>query len=331
MTEYFDAHRPATAFDHDSTLVVAMELSGKSWQLGGVVPGVSRRPKVGVKAHDLDDVMRVVERWKAEAAKAGKTITRVAMAYEAGRDGFWIARELLARGVEAHVMQPSSVPVERKGRRAKTDRIDLDMLLRTLLAWLRGEPRVCTMVRVPSLEEEDARRPGRERDKLVCERVGLENQIRSLLCLHGINFRPRLKKAAEKLEALRARSGAALPPQTMAQLRRLMKRVGVVSEQIAEIDAARVADVKAETKAPAEERGLGMIRLLVAICGMGLETATRLVREVFSRPFRDRRGIAAFVGLTGTPFQSGGMEREQGISKNGNTRVRCLLLQLTWR
>ncbi len=152
MTEFFDAHRPATAFDHDSTLVVAMELSGKSWQLGGVIPGVSRRPKTCVKARDMNEVVRVVDRWKAEAAKAGKTIARVVVAYEAGRDGFWIARELSERGIEAHVMQPASIPVERKGRRAKTDRIDLDMLLRTLLAWLRGEPRVCTMVRVPSLE-----------------------------------------------------------------------------------------------------------------------------------------------------------------------------------
>jgi transposase len=332
MSEYFDAHRPATALDHDSTLVVAMELSGKSWQLGAVAPGVQRRPKVGVKGGEMKEVLRAIERWKAEAAKAGKTIARVVVGYEAGRDGFWIARELTALGIEAQVMQAASIPVERKGRRAKTDRIDLDMLLRTLLAWLRGEPRVCTMVRVPSIEEEDARRPGRERDKLVRERVGLENQIESLLCLHGIHgFRPRLKKASEKLEALRMRSGEALPPETLAQLRRLMKRQGVTSEQIAEIDAARVADVKAQAEASADERGMKMIRLLVAICGMGLETATRLVREVFSRPFRDRRGIAAFVGLTGTPFQSGGMEREQGISKNGNTRVRCLLLQLTWR
>jgi transposase len=325
MTEYFDAHHPATAFEHDSTLVVAMELSGKSWQLGGVVPGVSRRPKVSVKAHDMDGVIRVVERWKAEA---GKTIARVVIAYEAGRDGFWIARELIGRGIEAHVMQPSSIPVERKGRRAKTDRIDLDMLLRTLLAWLRGEPRVCTMVRVPGVEEEDARRPGRERDKLVRERVGIENQIQSLLCLQGIyNFRPRLKKAGEKLEQLRTRSGEALPALMMAQLRRLMKRLALLGEQIAEIDAARVADVNA----PNPDRGAGMIRLLVALCGVGLETATRLVREVLDRPFRDRRAIAAFVGLTGTPFQSGEMDHEQGISKNGNTRVRCLLLQLAWR
>src|SRR5271163_4919910 len=124
MTEFFDAHRPATAFDHDSTLVVAMELSGKSWQLGAVVPGVSRRPKRGLKVGDMDELLRVLERWKAEAAKAGRTIARVVVAYEAGRDGFWIARHLIERGIEVQVMQPASIPVERKGRRAKTDRID---------------------------------------------------------------------------------------------------------------------------------------------------------------------------------------------------------------
>ena len=332
MTEFFDAHRPATAFDHDSTLVVAMELSGKSWQLGAVVPGVSRRPKRGLKVGDTDELLRILERWKAEAAKAGRTIARVVVAYEAGRDGFWIARDLTERGIEVQVKQPASIPVERKGRRAKTDRIDLDMLLRTLLAWLRGEPRVCAMVRVPSEEEEDARRPGRERHKLTRERVSIENQIQSLLLLHGIyGFRARLKKAKEKLEALRMRSGASLPRETMAQLRRLMIQHRLFSEQLAEIDAAREAELAAAAKAPDPDRGQRMIRLLVGICGMGLETATQLVREVLCRPFRDRRAVAAFVGLTGTPYQSGGMEREQGISKNGNKRVRGLMMQLTWR
>jgi transposase len=332
MTEFFDAHRPATAFDHDSTLVVAMELSGKSWQLGAVVPGVVRRPKRGLKVGDTDELLRVLERWKAEAAKAGRTIARVVVAYEAGRDGFWIARHLIERGIEVQVMQPASIPVERKGRRAKTDRIDLDMLLRTLLAWLRGEPRVCAMVRVPSEEEEDLRRPGRERHKLTRERVSIENQIQSLLWLHGIyGFRPRLKKAKEKLEALRMRSGASLPRETMAQLRRLMDQQRLLSEQLAEIDAAREAELAAAAKAPDPERGQRMIRLLVAICGVGLETATQLVREVLCRPFRDRRAVAAFVGLTGTPFQSGGMEREQGVSKNGDKRVRGLMVQLAWR
>src|SRR5271156_6042714 len=160
MTEFFDAHRPATAFDHDSTLVVAMELSGKSWQLGAVVPGVSRRPKRGLKVGDMDELLRVLERWKAEAAKAGRTIARVVVAYEAGRDGFWIARHLIERGIEVQVMQPASIPVERKGRRGKTGRTELCMRLRALLAWLRGAPRVCAMVRVPSEEEEDLRGRG---------------------------------------------------------------------------------------------------------------------------------------------------------------------------
>jgi transposase len=256
----------------------------------------------------------------------------VIVAYEAGRDGFWIARHLIERGIEVQVMQPASIPVERKSRRAKTDQIDLDMLLRTLLAWLRGEPRVCAMVRVPSEEEEDLRRPGRERHKLTRERVGIENQIQSLLWLHGIyGFRARLKKAKEKLEALRMRSGASLPRETMAQLRRLMDQHRLLSEQLAEIDAAREAELAAAAKAPAPERGQRMIQLLVAICGMGLETATQLVREVLCRPFRDRRAVAAFVGLTGSPFRSGGMEREQGVSKNGDKRVRGLMMQLAWR
>jgi transposase len=277
-------------------------------------------------------LLRVLERWKAEAAKAGRTIARVVVAYEAGRDGFWIARHLIERGIEVQVMQPASIPVERKGRRVKTDRIDLDMLLRTLLAWLRGEPRVCAMVRVPSEEEEDLRRPGRERHKLTRGRVSIENQIQSLLWLHGIyGFRPRLKKAKEKLEALRMRSGASLPRETMAQLRRLMDQQRLLSEQLAEIDAAREAELAAAAKAADPERGQRMIQLLVAICGVGLETATQLVREVLCRPFRDRRAVAAFVGLTGTPFQSGGMEREQGVSKNGDKRVRGLMMQLAWR
>ena len=328
MTERFASHKPATAFDHDSTLVVAMELSGKSWELGAVVPGVARRPKRGVKVGDVGQVLAAIERWKGEAAKAGRTIVRVALAYEAGRDGFWIARYLMERGIEAHVMQPASVPVERRGRRAKTDRIDLDMLLRTLLAWLRGEPRVCSMVRVPSVEEEDSRRPGRERDHLVRERVAVENRITSLLCLHGIaGFKPRLKKAMETLERLRTAAGSPPPPKAMEELRRLMGRQRLLGEQIKQIEAER----DAAARAPAPNREERMIQFLTAIVGLGVETATLLVLEALCRPFRDRRAIASFVGLAGTPFQSGAMEREQGIAKTGNTHVRCILLQLAWR
>jgi hypothetical protein len=163
----------------------------------------------------------------------GRAVRRVALIYEAGRDGFWIARYLLAQGVEVQVVHPASIPVERPGRRVKTDRIDLDMLLRTFLAWLRGEPRVCSMVRIPSAAEEEMRRPGRERERLVSERLQLENRIENLLCLHGIaGFRPRLKKAVERLEALRSFAGLPLPGKTMAGLRRLMARHALLCEQL---------------------------------------------------------------------------------------------------
>jgi transposase len=328
MPKQFDSHNAMAAFDHDSTLVVALELSGKSWQAGAVVPGVARRPRRRLEPRDMTGLLKAIDRWKSEAAGAGRAVRQVALIYEAGRDGFWIARYLLARGIAVQVVHPASIPVERPGRRAKTDRIDLDMLLRTFLAWLRGEPRVCSMVRVPSEAEEEARRPGRERERLVCERLQLENRIENLLCLHGIaGFRPRLKKATERLDELCSFAGMALPGKTMAELRRLMARHRLLSEQLQEIEADRDRVATVAQPDPAE----WMIQHLAQIVGLGLETATLLVREMFCRPFRDRRAVAGFAGLTGTPFHSGGMEREQGIGKNGNARVRRIVMQLAWR
>lgn len=318
----------ATAFDHDSTLVLALELSGKGWEVGAVLPGVTRRPRRRLSAHDMAGLLQQIERWKAEALRAGRTVRRTVLTYEAGRDGFWIARYLLAHGIEVQIMHPASIPVERRGRRVKTDRIDLDMLLRTLLAWLRGEPRVCSMVRIPSEAEEDMRRPERERERLVSERVALENRIENLLCLQGITgFRPRLKKAVERLDELRSFAGDPLPPRLLEEVRRLMVRHGVLSEQLKEIEAAR----EQAALAAEPDHTVQQIQMLARLVGLGLATATGLAREVFCRSFADRRAIAGFVGLTGTPFNSGGSEREQGISKNGNPRVRRILLQLAWR
>jgi len=328
MPEQFDSHNATTAFDHDSTLVAALELSGKSWEIGAVVPGVARRPRRRLDPRDMAGLLRTLERWKSEAGAVGRAIDRVVVTYEAGRDGFWIARSLQAQGIEVHVMHPASVPVPRRRRRAKTDRIDLDMLLRSFLAWLRGEPRVCSMVRVPSAAEEELRRPCRERERLVAERLELENRIESLLCLHSVaGFKPRLKKAMAHLEALRDFVGAPLPEQTMAELRRLMARHRLASEHLREIEAVRDR-VLTVARPDREER---MIRLLVQIVGLGVETATVLVREMFCRPFRDRRAVASYAGLTGTPFRSGGMEREQGLDRSGNARVRRILVQLAWR
>jgi len=305
-----------------------------------VLPGVARRARRRLAPRDMAGLLRQVEAWKAEALRAGRTVRRTVLSYEAGRDGFWIARYLLAQGIEVQIMHPASIPVERRGRRAKTDRIDLDMLLRTLLAWLRGEPRVCSMVRIPSEADEDMRRPERERERLVSERIALENRIENLLCLHGIvGFKPRLKQAAERLQELRSPrvrpkagprtgfSGTKLPPKLLEELQRLMTRHRLLSEQLREIELAR----EQAAMAAEPDRAVQQIQMLAYLRGLGLATASGLAREVFCRSFADRKAIAGFVGLTGTPFNSGGMQREQGISKNGNPRVRRLLMQLAWR
>ena len=328
MTKHHDTHSTAATFDHASTLVVALELSGKSWRAGAVVPGVARRPQRGLAVGDMTGLLKVIRQWRSQAREAGRRVQRVVLTYEAGRDGFWIARHLQAQGIEVCVIHPASIAMPPRRRRAKTDRIDVELLLRSFLAWLRGEPRVCSMAQIPSVAEEDMRRPGRERERLVSERVQLENRITSLLCLHGITgFKPRLKKASQQLETLRSFAGEPLPEKAMAELRRLMVRHRLVSEQLKEIEAERAEVV--ELVAPGRiER---MIQLLADIVGLGVETATVLVHEMFSRRFADRRRLASFAGLTGTPFSSGSMNREQGISKSGNPRVRRILMQLAWR
>ena len=328
MSEAFDPRKSATAFDQASTLVAVLELSGKSWRAGASVPGVSRRPMRQLAARDIDGAIKAIEQWKSEASKAGHEVRRVVVGYEAGLDGFWIARALRERGIEVYAIHPASISVERRGRRPKTDRIDVDILLRALLGWLRGEPRHCTMAPIPSEAEEDMREPGRQRETLTAARLKVENQMRSLLVRFGIaDYRPRLKKAPEHLEKLRTFDGRPLPPNTKASLERLLARHRLLSQQLKEIETARERVVAIADPDRLER----MIQLLAALVGVGVETATTLVHEVFSRRFRDRKALAGFVGVTGTPYDSGGSKREQGISRNGNPLVRRMLMQLTWR
>jgi len=164
-----DLSRSLTAFDPISTLVVVVEMSKASWLVSGVVPGVERQPLKKLEP-DATALLRLIERWRNEAVRAGRPISRIALAYEAGRDGFWLARWLIARGIEAHVIHSASVAVSRERKRAKTDRLDAAMLMRVFLGWLRGERGHCGMVAIPTMEEEDARRPSRERESLVNER-----------------------------------------------------------------------------------------------------------------------------------------------------------------
>jgi transposase len=328
MPQRDDLSRSLAAFHQDGTLVAVVELSRSSWLVAGIVPGLERHPLKKL-APDEDALLRLLQRWRDEAAGAGRTVTRVAVAFEAGRDGFWLARWLRARDVEAHVIHPTSVAVSREHRRAKTDRLDTGLLRRAFLGWLRGEPDHCRMAAIPTLEEEDARRPNREREGLVGERTRIINRMKGSLARLGIRgFRPASRGASDRLEALRTPEGVALPPNTLAELRRDMARLRFVSDQIAEIEAARLERLR---RAPAEDRPHAMVRLLARVIGVGVETADMLVHEVLRRDLRDRRAVARYAGLTGSPEESGARRREKGLAKAGSARVRRGMVQLAWR
>jgi transposase len=328
MPQRNDLSRSLVPFQQDGTLVAVIELSRSSWLVAGIVPGLERHPLKKLEP-DEDALLRLLHRWRDEAAEAGCTITRLAVAFEAGRDGFWLARWLRARDVEAHVIHPTSIAVSRERRRAKTDRLDTGLLKRAFLGWLRGEPGHCGMAAVPTLEEEDARRPNREREGLVGERTRIINRMRGCLARLGIRgFGPASRGAPDRLEALRTPEGVALPPNTLAELRRDMARLRFVSDQIAEIEAARLERLR---QAPAEDRPHAMVRLLARVIGVGVETADMLVHEVLRRDLRDRRAVARYAGLTGSPEESGARRREKGLAKAGSARVRRGMVQLAWR
>ncbi len=250
------------------------------------------------------------------------------MAYEAGRDGFWLARWLRARGIEAQVIHPTSVAVSREHRRAKTDRLDTELLKRAFLGWLRGEPGHCSMAAIPTLEEEDAKRPNREREGLVGERTRIVNRMKSTLARLGIRgFKPTLRRAPERLAGLLTAEGTPPPPNTLAELRRDMARLGFVVGQIREIEAARLERLERHP----EQGAHAMVRMLARVVGVGVETADLLVHEILSRNLRDRRAVARYAGLTGAPDESGARRREKGLARAGNARVRRGMIQLAWR
>ena len=322
-----DTSRSLVALDQDSTLVAVIEMSQSSWLVAGIVPGIERQPlkKLGP---DHDALLALLERWRAEAGRAGRAIGRIAVAYEAGRDGFWLARWLRARGIEAHVIHPTSIAVARTHRRAKTDRLDTNLLKRAFLGWLRGEPDHCTMAAIPTLAAEDAKRPNRERETLVGERTRLVNRMKAAFARLGVRgFKPTLRKAPERLETLRTPDGEPLPPNMLAELRHDMARLRLVGEQIAEIETARRDRLE---QAPADQPH-AMVRLLARVIGLGIQTADMLVNEVLSRGLRDRRAVARYGGLTGAPDESGKRRREKGLARAGNARVRRGMIQLAWR
>src|ERR1700716_1733715 len=206
-----DSKACLTAFVQDSTLTVVIEMSLASWLVAGMIPGVKREPRKKINPNP-EVLLQLLYRWKDEAAKAGKEITRIAVAYETGRDGFWLARWLRARDIDAHVIHATSVAVSREHRRAKTDRLDTELLKRAFLGWLRGERDHCKMVAIPTIKDEDAKRPNRERESLVGEQSAIVNRMKAALVRLGIRgFTPQLKKAVERLDGPRTPEGEPIP------------------------------------------------------------------------------------------------------------------------
>jgi transposase len=231
MAKQNDLSRCLVTLEQDATVIAVIEMGQSSWLLAGIVPGLERNPLKKLSP-DPDALLQLLHRWQKEAVQAGRAIKRIVVAYEAGRDGFWLARWLRARGIEAHVIHPSSVPVSREHRRAKTDRLDTELLKRAFLGWLRGEPKHCSMAAIPTVADEDTKRPGRERQSLVGERTRIINRVKANLARLGIRgFRPNLAQASSRLEALRTPEGTAVPVNTLAELRRDMDRLRFVKQR----------------------------------------------------------------------------------------------------
>jgi transposase len=240
MQKLNDLSRSLTALEPDGTLIAVIEMSLSSWLVAGIVPGVERQPLKKL-AVDESALLKLLHRWREEAEKAGRRIERIVVAFEAGRDGFWLARWLKARSIEAHVIHAASVAVSREHRRAKTDRLDSELLKRAFLGWLRGERDHCKMVAIPTIKDEDAKRPNRERESLVGEQSRIVNRMKAALVRLGIRgFNPKLKKAAGRLEDLRTPEDEPIPPNTLAELRRDMERRRLVRDQIRQIEEARL-------------------------------------------------------------------------------------------
>jgi len=327
MHKLDELSRSLTTLEGDRTLIAVIELSQLNWVVAGIVPGIERQPLKKL-AVDEGALLKLLSRWRQESEKTGCRIERVAVAFEAGRDGFWLARWLRAHDIEAHVIHASSIAVSREHRRAKTDRLDTELLKRAFLGWLRGERNHCKMVAIPTISDEDGKRPHRERETLVGEQSRIVNRMKATLTRLGIRgFNPKLKRAAGRLEGLRTPEGEPIPPNTLAELRRDMARRRLVSDQIRQIETAR----RQHLAQAADDQPHAMVRLLARVIGVGIETADMLVQEVLSRNIRDRRALARYGGLTGSPDESGTRRREKGLARSGNARVRRGMVQLAWR
>jgi transposase len=309
-----------------ATAYVVFELSKAKWRLGVMLPGSQKMSRFTIEGGDLPGLAARLARIRAEAERCGKPV-RILSCYEAGLDGHWLHRWLTDQGVISYVVDPSSIEVSRRARRAKTDRIDLDKLMRAFVAYLRGEPRVCSMLHVPSVEDEDRKRRTRERKRLLKERTAHSNRIKALLFGQGIRDVAPLHPAfIASLDDLRSGDGRVLPPRLKDEIVREHERLCLAQKQIAALEALSKAEVRAAAPGSAAAR----IMQLVELKSIGVTSAHALVNEVFYRSFDNRRQVGSYFGLAGTPYDSGESRREQGISKAGNPQARTLAIELAW-
>jgi transposase len=313
--------------DHIGTIFMAIELSQRNWLVTMHSPARGKISRFKLGGGDYAGLWGLIGRMRAEAVRALGTEPGVVTCYEAGYDGFWLHRRLTAAGITNLVFDPASIAVEQRARRAKTDRIDGELLLRTLLAHWRGEPRVVRVVRVPSPEQEDARRATREHDRLIKEQTAHTNRIKALLRLLGMAAgNPRRRDWAAWLEQQRDDQGQPVPPHLVAELKREHARLMLVREQLRDLERAMPAAQASPAAAEMARRSAALQRLK----SLGPVFAPSLTNEVFYKDFRNRREVAAYVGLAPSPWQSGVTDREQGISKAGNPRARQKAIELAW-
>jgi len=310
----------------ENRVLIAIELSVSSWFVAVRLPGSEKSRLHRVEGGDTTALLALIRDLRSRAETKLRHAADVACCFEAGRDGFWLHRLLTAHGAIAYVLEPTSILVNRRARRAKTDRLDAEGMLRVLAAWLGGDRQVCSIVRVPTPEDEDAKRPHREREHLVQERQRLENRMEALLFTQGIRGRPSLRSWDRDIAKLRTGDGRALPCLMQAELNRLRRQLVLILELIHEMEAERA-------KALAAKGDDAMTRKIVdlqRIRGIGANFSTVLAREVLYRSFANRRQLASYVGIAPMPYQSGGMDRDRSISRAGNPRARTTLIQLAW-
>src|SRR5882762_10983839 len=319
---------PTARNDALARCLIAIELSKASWVVGVQTPLSNKTSQYRLAGGDWQSLLKLIERIRRQVSRELGRPVEMISCYEAGYDGFWLHRLLEAHGVRNHVIDPASLQVDRRMRRVKTDRIDTERLLRSLIAYLRSEPKVWSVVRVPSIAEEDARRLHRERDRLVSERVQHVNRIKGLCALQGIyDYNPLRPQAMAGLEQLRTTQGGALPPRLKSEIKRELQRLELVVEMIATLEAERNAIVEDEASTHVNAKKIQNLHKLKAI---GPEFAAVLVGEIFHRDFNNRRQLASYVGFAPSPFQSGNVAHDQGISKAGNRKGRTTGIELAW-